>query len=289
MLCPWPSWVSIWHFASSRRKLWRFLSLFCTCFCLLDLIWILQIDKRLCRKQKFSYLPVGLPGRSLCLNYQEAFVNVSAKFSHEIKRRLLLGRKAMTNLDSILKSRHYFANKVKASLVKAMVSEVVMHGCESWIRKSWAPKNWCFWTVVLEKTLESSLDCKIKPVNPKGNQSWIFIGRTGCWNWNSNTLATWCEELAHLKRPWCWERLKAGGEWDDRGWDSWMASLSWWTWVWASSGSCWWTGKPGVLQSMGSHRVGHDWETELNWKFTFPNSKWYLKISVAYCTFEIAF
>ena len=86
-----------------------------------------------------------------------------------------------------------------------------------------------------------------------------------CWCWNPNTLATWCEELTHWKRPWCWERLKAGGEGDDRGWDGWMASLTWWTWVWASSGSWWWTGNPGVLHSMGSQRVRHNWVSELNW------------------------
>ena len=86
-----------------------------------------------------------------------------------------------------------------------------------------------------------------------------------CWSWNSNTLATWFEELTHWKRPWCWERLKAGGEGDDRGWDGWMASPTRWTWVWASSGSWWWTEKPRMLQSMGSQRVGHDWATELNW------------------------
>ena len=77
--------------------------------------------------------------------------------------------------------------------------------------------------------------------------------------------ATWCEELTHLKRPWCWERLKAGWEGDGSGWDGWMASLTQWTWVWASSGSWWWTGKPGVLQSMGVQRVGHNSGTELNW------------------------
>ena len=85
-----------------------------------------------------------------------------------------------------------------------------------------------------------------------------------CWSWNSNTLATWCEELTHLKRLWCWERLKVGGEGDDRGWDGWMASLTQWTWVRVNSKSWWWTGRPGVLQSMGSQRVGHDWATELN-------------------------
>ena len=84
-----------------------------------------------------------------------------------------------------------------------------------------------------------------------------------CWSWNSNTLATWCEELTHLRRPWCWERLKAGGEGDDREWDGWMASLTQWTWVWTSSGSWWWTGRSGVLQPWG-RRVRHDWATQLN-------------------------
>ena len=87
----------------------------------------------------------------------------------------------------------------------------------------------------------------------------------------SSTLATWCEEVTDWGRPWCWERLKAGGEGDDRGWDGWIASLTQWAWVWVNSRSWWWTGKPGVLQSMGSQRVGHDW-AELNWteqKYTF--------------------
>ena len=79
----------------------------------------------------------------------------------------------------------------------------------------------------------------------------------------ANTLATWCEDLTYSKRPWCWERLKAGGEGDNRGWDGWMASSTQYTWVWASSGSWWWTVKPGVLQSMELQRVGHNWGTEL--------------------------
>ena len=84
-------------------------------------------------------------------------------------------------------------------------------------------------------------------------------------------LATWCEELTHLKRPWCWERLKAGGEGDDRGWDGWMAPPIRGTWVWVSSGNGWWTGKPGVLQSTGLQRVGHDWVTELKApRYKFP-------------------
>ena len=124
--------------------------------------------------------------------------------SHEIKRCLLLGRKAMTNLDSIFKSRD-ITLPTKVCLVKIMVFPVVMHGCESWTICE---------SVVLEKALESPLDCKeIQPVNPKWNQSWIFIGRTDrCWSWNCSTLATWCEELTHWKRPRCWERLKAEEE-----------------------------------------------------------------------------
>ena len=125
-------------------------------------------------------------------------------------------------------------------------------------KEDWAPKNWCFRIVVPEKILESPLDSReIKPVNPKRSQPWTFIGRYWCWI--SNTLATWCEELTHWKRPWCWERLKAGGEGDDRGWDGYMASPTQWTWVWALFRYWWRTGKPGVLQSMGSRRVGHGW------------------------------
>ena len=85
------------------------------------------------------------------------------------------------------------------------------------------------------------------------------------WSWNCNTLATWCEELTHLKRPWCWESLRAGGKGDLRGWDGWMASLTQWTWVWVDSRSWWWTGWPGVLWSMRLQRVRHDWATKLNW------------------------
>ena len=133
-------------------------------------------------------------------------------------------------------------------------------GCE----ESWVPKNWCFWTVVLEKTLESPLDFKeIQPVHPKGDQSWVFIGRTDA-EAETNTLATSCEELTHWKRPGCWEGFGAGGEGGDRGWDDWMVSPTWWTWVWVNSGNWQWTGRPGVLRFMGSQRVGHDWATELN-------------------------
>jgi len=104
----------------------------------------------------------------------------------------------------------------------------------------------------------------IKPVSPKGNQSWIFIGRTDP---EVETPTLWPPNAKNWltgRDPEWWERLKAGGEVDDRGWDGWMASLTQWTWAWASFGSWWWTGKPGVLQSMGLQRVGHDWATELN-------------------------
>ena len=115
-------------------------------------------------------------------------------------------------------------------------------------------------------TLQSPLDSKeIQSVNPKGSQSWIFIGRTDAEA--PILVAPWWEELTYLKRPWCLERLKAGGEGDNKGWDGWMASLTRWTWVWASFGSWWWTGMPGMLQSMGSQRVGRDWATELNWRY----------------------
>ena len=99
-----------------------------------------------------------------------------------------------------------------------------------------------------------------------------FHWKDWCWSWNSNTLATWCKELTHWQRPWCWERLKAGGEGDDRGWNGCMASLIWWTWVWLSSGSWWWTAKLGVLQAMGSQRVGHDWENWTERIHIFPPS-----------------
>ena len=148
-------------------------------------------------------------------------------------------------------------------------------------KESWVPKNWCFWTVVLEKTVESPLDWKeIQPVHPKENESWIFIGRTGAKAETLNPMVTWCKELTYLKRLWCWERLKAGGEGDDRGSDGLMASETQWTWVWINSGSWWWTGRPGTLQSMGSQWVGHAWVTELHCAFSLcfgkdpPNTSW---------------
>ena len=133
-------------------------------------------------------------------------------------------------------------------------------------RESWVQKNWCFWTVVLEKTLESPSDCKeIQPIHPKGDQSWVFIGRTDAeaetpilWPPEAKSWLIWKDRDAG--KDWRWE-----GEGDDRGWDGWMASPTQWTWVSVNSRSWWRTGRPGVLQFMGSRRVGHDWATELNW------------------------
>ena len=131
--------------------------------------------------------------------------------SHEIKRQLLRGRKAMINLDRVLKSKN-ITLPIKVWIVKAMA----FSGSHLWMweldcKESWTPKNWCFWNMVLEKTLESPLDCKeIKQVNPEGNQSWIFIGRSDA---EAEAPILWplCKELTLWKMPWCWERLKAGG------------------------------------------------------------------------------
>ena len=131
--------------------------------------------------------------------------------------------------------------------------------------ESWAPKNdafelWC-WRRLLRVpwTAGRSSQSILKEISPDIHcKDWW-------WSWNSNALATWCEELTYWKRPWwCWEGLKMGGERGNGGWDGWMASLTQWTWIWASSGSWWQTGRPGVLWSMGSQRVGHNWTTELN-------------------------
>jgi len=132
-----------------------------------------------------------------------------------------------------------------------------------------------------------SLGLQGDPTSPFWRRSALgFLWREWCWSWNSNTLVTWCEELIHWKRPWCWERLKAGGEGDDTAWDGWMASPSWWTWVWASSGNWSRTGRPGVLQSMGSQRIGHDWATELMYvSILLPTYLWHLSMSIVLSTY----
>ena len=133
-------------------------------------------------------------------------ITTDGVFNHEIKRRLLLRRKVMTNLDSILKSRD-ITLPTNIRLVKAMFFPVVMYGCELDCEESWVP-NWCFWTVVLEKTLESPLDCKeIQAVNPKGNQSWIFIGRTDI---EAETPILWPPDV----KSWLiWKDPDAGKDW----------------------------------------------------------------------------
>ena len=163
---------------------------------------------------------------------------------------LLLGRKVMTNLDSIFKSGD-ITLPAKVRLVKAMVFPLVMYGCESWaVKKAECRRTDAFelrnWRRLLRVpwTARRSNQSILKEVSP-GWKGWY-------WSWNSNTLATWCEELTHLKRPWCWERLRAGGAGEGRGWDGWMASLTQWTWVWVNSRSWWWTGRPGMLRFMGS-------------------------------------
>ena len=158
-------------------------------------------------------------------------ITVDGDCSHETKRHLLLRRNAMTNLDTILKSRD-ITLPTKVRMVKSMVFS--SSHAQMWkldYKEDWAPKNWCFQIVVLEKTLESPLDSKeTKQVNPKGNQPWIFIGRT-----DAEAPILWPPDVkTHWKRPWWWERLKAG-EGGNRGDDCWMTSPNQWTWVWANS------------------------------------------------------
>ena len=171
----------------------------------------------------------------------------------------------MTNQDSIFKSRD-FTLATKVCLVKAMVFPLVMYGCESWaIKKAEcqridAFKLWCWRTLLrVPWTARGSNQSILGEIGPGCSLERLML------KLKLQYLATWCEELTHWKRPWCWERLRAWGEGDDRGWDGWMASLAQWTWVWVDSRSWWWTGRPGALWFMGSQRVGHDWATELNW------------------------
>ena len=164
----------------------------------------------------------------------------------------------------IKKQRHYFANQDPSSQSYSFSSS---HVCmwELNHKENWVPKNWCFWNVVLEKILESLLDYKeIKPVHPRGNQPWIFIGRTDA---EAEAPMLWPPDA----KNWLIGKDPDGGkDWrpeengDNRGWDGWMASPTWSTWVWVNSGSWWRTGKPGVLRSMGSQRVRHNWATELS-------------------------
>ena len=170
----------------------------------------------------------------------------------------------MSNISQcIKKQRHYFANKGPSSQGYDFSSSHVWVwelDCE----ESWAPKNWCFWTVVLEKTLENPLDCKeIQPVHSEGDQPWDFFGRNDAKAeapvlWPPDVKSWLIGKDSDAGKDW------AGGEGDDRGWDGWMASQTRWTWIWVNSGRWWWTGRPGMLRFMGSQRVGHNWATKLN-------------------------
>ena len=172
----------------------------------------------------------------------------------------------MTNIDSLLKSRD-IALPTKDCLVKAIFLPVVMYGCESWTVKK--AERWKTYTseVVLEKTLESPLDSKdtqqsiLKEINPEYSLEGLMLKRKlqyfGHLMWRTDSL----EKTLMLGK------IEGGGEGDDRGWEGWMASQTQWTWVWVNSRSWWWTGRPGVLQSLGSQRVTHNWATELNWDF----------------------
>ena len=144
-------------------------------------------------------------------------------------------------------------------------------------KESWVLKNWCFWTVVLEKTLESPLDCRrssqsmLKEISPEysleGLMLKLKLQYLGHLMWRTDTL----EKTLMLRR------IEAGGRGDNRGWGGWMASPPRWTWAWVSSGSWWWTGKPSRLQSMGSQRVGHNWATELKYlAISFLENKIYI-------------
>ena len=185
-------------------------------------------------------------------------------------RHLLLGRKVMTNLESVFKSRS-ITLLTNIHIVQAMVFSIVMYGCELDHKEHWAPNNLCFWTVVLEKTLENPLDFKeIQPVHPKGDQSWVFFGRTDAKAetpilWPPHANSWLIEKDSDARRGWGQEE-KGTTENEMAGWHHWldgrefeqMASLTQWTWVWANSGKQWKTGKPGVLQSTRLPRVTHD-------------------------------
>ena len=160
-------------------------------------------------------------------------ITVDGYYSLEIKRHLLLGRKSMTNLDSVLKFRD-ITLPTKVHIIKAMIFPVWMWELDH--KEGWVPKNWCCWAVVLEKTLKSPLDCKeIQPVHPKENQPWLFIGRSDA---EAKAPVLWPPGTKRwlIGKDWCCKRLKGEGEGVNRGWDGWMALLTQQTWVWANSG-----------------------------------------------------
>ena len=192
--------------------------------------------------------------------------------SHEIKTLAPWKKSYDQPRQHIKKQRHYFANKGLSS------QSYVFSSSHVWMWELDYKENSAEELMLLncgvgEDSWES-LGLQGDPTSPSSRKSVLNIHwKDWCWSLSSSTLATWCEELTHLKRPWCWERLNAGEEGDDRGWDGWMASPTQWTCLWAGSGSWWWAGRPGMLQSMGSQRVGHNWVTE-------PMSFWYVPTSL---------
>ena len=196
--------------------------------------------------------------------------------SHEIKRHLLLGRKVMTNLDSILKSRG-ITSPTKVHLVKAMVFVVVMYGCESWTIKKAERQRidafelWC-WRRLLRVpwTARRSNQSILKEISSKYSLEELMLKLKLQYCGHLMRRADSSEKTLLLGKT---EGRKRRG---DRGWDGWMASPTQWTWVWVNSRSWCWTGRPGVLQSTGSQKVGHDWATKLNWSIsqTETGSTW---------------
>ena len=204
-------------------------------------------------------------GNSGWLYFGGSKITADGDCSHEIKRRLLLGKKVMTNLDSILKSRD-IALPTKVHLVKADVFQLSCMDVRVGLQRKLSTDelmllNRGCWRRLLRVLLTSrrSSQSILEEIGPKYSLEGLML------RLKLQYFGTWCDELTHLKSPWCWEILKARGEGNDRGWDGWVASLVQWTWVWVNSRSWWWTGNPGVLQSMGSQRVRQDWLTELNW------------------------
>ena len=192
--------------------------------------------------------------------------------SHEIKRHLLLGRKVMTNLDSILKSRE-ITLPTKVCLVKAMVFPVVMYGCESWTMKK--AERWRFdafelwwWRRLLRApwTARRSDQSILNEISPGCSLEGLML------KLKLQYFGHLMRRVDSLEKTLMQDGLGAGGEGDDRGWNGWMASPTQWTWVFLNSGNWWWTGRPGVLRFMGSQRVGHDWATELHWTEAFQSS-----------------
>ena len=209
-------------------------------------------------------------GNSVRLYFGGSQITADGDCSHEIKRHSLLGRKVVANLDSIFKSRDATL-PTKVRLVKAMVFPVVIYGCESRTvkkaerRRIDASELWCWKRLSrVPWTARRSNQSILKEISPGCSLEELMLKRKlqycGHLMWRADSL----------EKLWCWEGLGAGGEGDNRGWDGWMASRTWWTCIWVNSGRWWWTGRPGVLRFMGSQRVGHDWATELNWSTLMP-------------------